>query len=78
MITRSVITVMIEPVSCVVHSLTKVGPRPAMILTKMISDIPLPIPRCVSTSPIHMMRIAPVRSTRTTMMLSSVSDTPCI
>ena len=42
------------------------------MLTKMMSDMPLPTPRCVMSSPIHMMNAVPATNVNTTRI--SVSD----
>ena len=36
------------------------------MLTKMMSDMPLPTPRCVMSSPIHMMIAVPTTNVKTT------------
>ena len=52
-----------------------VGNR-ATMLAKMSSDIPLPIPRCVMSSPIHMMSAVPaISETTMTMPYSTVKST---
>ena len=48
------------------------GTRDTM-LTKMMSDMPLPMPRCVMSSPIHMMNAVPATSVNTTMMSVTTS-----
>ena len=50
------------------------GTRDTM-LTKMMSDMPLPIPRWVISSPIHMMKAVPATSVNTTMMSVRTSGT---
>ncbi len=40
-----------------------------MMLMKMISDMPLPMPRCVISSPSHMMKAVPA------VMVSTISAT---
>ena len=50
--------------------------RPAMMFAKMMSDMPLPMPRCVMSSPIHMMSIEPAVSVPTTMMSKMTSGAP--
>ena len=50
--------------------------RPAMILAKMIRLMPLPIPRWVMSSPIHMMSIAPAVSVPTIMISKMISGAP--
>ena len=50
------------------------GTRDTM-LTKMMSDMPLPMPRCVMSSPIHMMNAVPATSVNTTMKSVSSSGT---
>ena len=42
---------------------------PDMMLKKMISDMPLPTPRWVMSSPIHMMNAVPATSVNTITML---------
>ena len=49
------------------------GTRDTM-LTKMMSDMPLPMPRCVISSPIHMMNAVPATSVNTTSSKSSFSN----
>ena len=50
------------------------GTRDTM-LTKMMSDMPLPMPRWVMSSPIHMMKAVPATSVNTMMMFVSASGT---
>ena len=50
------------------------GTRDTM-LTKMMSDMPLPMPRCVMSSPIHMMNAVPATSVNTTRMSVRISGT---
>ena len=50
------------------------GTRDTM-LTKMMSDMPLPMPRCVMSSPIHMINAVPATSVNTTMKSVSSSGT---
>ena len=50
------------------------GTRDTM-LTKMMSDMPLPMPRCVISSPIHMMNAVPATSVNTTRMSVRISGT---
>ena len=45
--------------------------RRAMMFAKMINDMPLPMPRCVMSSPIHMMRAVP--ETSVMMMTALIS-----
>ena len=45
------------------------------MLTKMMSDMPLPMPRCVMSSPIHMMNAVPATSVNTTRMSVRISGT---
>ena len=45
------------------------------MLTKMMSDMPLPMPRCVMSSPIHMMKAVPATSVNTTRMSVRSSGT---
>ena len=47
-----------------------------MIDTKMISDMPLPIPRWVMSSPIHMISMAPAVSVPTIMRSKMISGAP--
>ena len=47
--------------------------RPDMMFAKMMSDMPLPIPRWVMSSPIHMMSMEPAVSVPTTMMSKMIS-----
>lgn len=44
------------------------------MLTKMMSDMPLPMPRCVMSSPIHMMKAVPATSVNTRMCRSELGD----
>ena len=46
---------------------------PAMMLAKMMRLMPLPIPRWVMSSPIHMMSMAPATSVPTIMMSKMIS-----
>ena len=46
--------------------------------TKMMSDMPLPMPRCVMSSPIHMMNAVPATSVKTTMMSVRISGTSLV
>ena len=46
---------------------------PAMMLAKMIRLMPLPMPRWVMSSPIHMMSMAPAVSVPTIMMSKMIS-----
>ena len=41
------------------------------MLTKMMSDMPLPIPRCVISSPSHMMRAVPA------VIVSTIDQARC-
>ena len=50
----------------VAHAWTPLG-RPATIDAKIISEMPLPMPRWVMSSPIHMTSTQPVVSARTIM-----------
>ena len=50
--------------------------RPAMMLAKMMRLMPLPMPRWVMTSPIHMMRMAPASMDTTTTMSMRASGRP--
>jgi len=50
--------------------------RPAMMFAKMISDMPLPIPRWVMSSPIHMISMAPAVSVPTIMRSKMISGAP--
>ena len=50
------------------------GTRDTMLM-KMISDIPLPTPRWVMSSPIHMMNAVPATNVNTTMMSVRISGT---
>ena len=50
------------------------GTRDTMLM-KMISDMPLPTPRWVMSSPIHMMNAVPATSVKTTMMSVRISGT---
>ena len=50
------------------------GTRDTM-LTKMMSDMPLPTPRCVMSSPIHMMNAVPATSVNTIMTSVSTPGT---
>ena len=52
--------------------------RPLMMLLKMMSDMPLPTPRWVMTSPSHMMRMAPTTMVKTTMNAWTASGTPVL
>ena len=52
--------------------------RPLMMLVKMISDMPLPMPRCVMTSPSHMMSTAPVTMVTTTTVSIRSSGAPAV
>ena len=56
------------PVSATVLADEKMalGTRDTM-LAKMMSDMPLPTPRCVMSSPIHMMNAVPATSVNTTI-----------
>ena len=45
------------------------------MLMKMISDMPLPTPRCVMSSPIHMMNAVPATSVNTMTTLVSQCGT---
>jgi hypothetical protein len=45
--------------------------RPDMMFAKMMSDMPLPTPRWVMTSPSHMMITVPATSVKTMMTFSS-------
>ena len=45
------------------------------MLTKMMSDMPLPMPRWVISSPIHMMKAVPATKVNTMMMFVSASGT---
>ena len=58
--TATVMIVMIMPVDEVLIELIRAEGRPAMMFVKMISDMPLPMPRWVTSSPSHMMMMAPV------------------
>ena len=75
-ITRKVMMVRIIPLAEVVTDEMRAVGRPLMMLQKMMSDMPLPIPRCVMTSPSHMMMMAPTTSTNTMMMFSRNSGMP--
>ena len=59
----------------VTDEMREVG-RPLMMFAKMMSDMPLPIPRWVMTSPSHMMTMAPTSIVKTTMKLSRPSGIP--
>jgi hypothetical protein len=49
--------------------------RPATIDAKIISEMPLPMPRWVISSPIHMTRIEPaVRQSTTRMTVPALKD----
>ena len=50
--------------------------RPDMMFAKMMSDMPLPTPRWVMTSPSHMMITAPTSIVKTTMTFTSASEMP--
>ncbi len=50
--------------------------RPAMMLAKMMRDMPLPMPRWVMTSPSHMMIRAPATSVTITMTSSRAAGMP--
>ena len=45
------------------------------MLTKMMSDMPLPTPRCVMSSPIHMMNAVPATNVNTTRISVTISGT---
>ena len=64
------------PVSAVrfIDEKMALGTRDTM-LTKMMSDMPLPIPRCVMSSPIHMMNAVPATRVNTTRMSVRTSGT---
>ena len=71
-----IVTAMPMPVSAVRLMELKMadGTRDTMLM-KMISDMPLPTPRCVMSSPIHMMSAVPTTSVNTTTMLVSQCGT---
>ena len=77
MITMRVITVMIMLPVSVSEEMSEVG-RPDMMFAKMMSDMPLPTPRCVMISPSHMMTIAPTTMVKTTMMSTRISGAPML
>ena len=76
-ITRSVITVRTTLPVVVTDEMSEVG-RPDMMFAKMMSDMPLPIPRWVMTSPSHIMMIAPTSNVNTTMTFSSATGMPML
>jgi len=79
----STVMAMPRPLSAVEVSDWKIadGTRATMDV-KMMSDMPLPMPRCVMSSPIHMMQAVPATSVKTTRMsvssvgTSSLKTTP--
>ena len=75
----SSVTAMPMPVSPVRFTLLKIaaGTRETMD-TKMMSDMPLPMPRCVMSSPIHMMNAVPATRVKTTMMSVRISGTSLV
>ncbi len=72
-ITSTTSTVMRAPLSPWETELKMAAGRPAMMLAKMMSDMPLPTPRWVMTSPSHMMIMAPASMVTTTMTSMSHS-----
>ena len=48
------------------------------MLTKMMSDMPLPMPRCVMSSPIHMMSAVPATSVTMMIVLMSHVGMPVV
>ena len=72
----STVMAMPMPVSVVRFTEEKMaeGTRLTM-LTKMISDMPLPTPRCVMSSPIHMMNAVPATNVNTTRISVTTSGT---
>ena len=52
--------------------------RRAMMFAKMMRDMPLPMPRWVMSSPIHMMKAVPATSVTTMMMLVSHAGMPLL
>ena len=75
MITMRVIAVRSTLPDVVTEEMSAEG-RPAMMFAKMMSDMPLPTPRWVMTSPSHMMMIAPMSMQNTTMTFSRASGKP--
>ena len=75
-ITKTMSTVSRAPFSEVRSDwMMEVG-SPEMMLAKMMRLIPLPTPRWVMTSPIHMMRMAPASMDTTTTVFMSHSGMP--
>ena len=74
--TRTVTTAITMPASEDAIVVCSEEGRPLRMLTKMMSDMPLPTPRCVMTSPSHMMSTAPVTMVTTTTMSMSSSGMP--
>ena len=73
--TTMVTTVRITLPLLATEEISEVG-RPLMMFAKMMSDIPLPIPRWVMTSPSHMITMAPTSIVKTTMKFSRPSAIP--
>ena len=61
----------------VTELMSEVG-RPDMMFAKMMSDMPLPTPRCVMISPSHMIMRAPTTMVKTTRMSSRISGAPAL
>ena len=73
--TSMVITVRTTLPLLATDEISEVG-RPLMMFAKMMSDMPLPMPRWVMTSPSHMIMMAPTSIVKTTMKFWSPSAMP--
>ena len=80
-ITKTIITVSSTPCIMSGEVLTesiRAPGRRAMMLAKMMRDMPLPMPRWVMSSPIHMMKAVPATKVTTMMMLVSQVGRPLL